>query len=66
MTSTILDVMTIIVMYIKKNAQAYRWWASQKLGSVKKKITKCIRNIDLKVVQRLAESTIRRIDFVRR
>jgi hypothetical protein len=41
-------------------------WQAKNLEQLIKNITKCIRDIDLKVVQRWAESTIRRIDFVRR
>ena len=44
--------------YLKR--QVYQdGWQAKNLEQLKKKITKCIRDIDLKVVQRLAESTIR-------
>jgi len=51
--------------YLKR--QVYQdGWQVKNLIQLKKKIASCIRNIDLKVVQRFAGSTIRRIDFVHR
>jgi len=41
-------------------------WQAKNIDQLKNKIAACIRNIDVKVVQKLAESTIRRIDVVRR
>ena len=40
-------------------------WQAKNIDQLKNKIAACIRNIDVKVVQKLAESTIRRIDVVR-
>ena len=41
-------------------------WQAKNIDQLKNKIAACIRNIDVKVVHKLAESTIRRIDVVRR
>ncbi len=41
-------------------------WQAKNIDQLKKRITACIRDIDVKVVQNLAGSTIRRIDTVRR
>ena len=41
-------------------------WEAKNLEELKKKIFACIRNIDVKVVQKLARDTIKRIEHVRR
>jgi len=51
--------------YLQRNVYKDSWQAKN-LDELKKIICTCIRNIDVKVVQKLAGDTIKRMDHVRR
>ena len=51
--------------HLKRNVYIDGWQAKN-IDQLKKRISDRLKKIDLKAVQKLAESTIRRIDHVRR
>ena len=51
--------------FLKRNVYKDAWQAKN-LDELKKYISKCIQNIDVKIVQKLTKGTIKRIDHVLR